>query len=71
MMFSLNGAPAVIEDDAPKVACSIDSVIKQLVTQSQGIAVALNGEVVPRSDWQSTFVKAADQIEVLTAAQGG
>jgi sulfur carrier protein len=37
----------------------------------RGIAVAVNGEVVPRSAWATTTVAAGDQVEVLTAAQGG
>lgn len=36
-----------------------------------GIAIALNGEVVPRSEWTVTEVTEGDRIEVLVAAQGG
>lgn len=36
-----------------------------------GVAVALNGEVVPRSTWTGTHLSEGDQIEVLVAAQGG
>lgn len=36
-----------------------------------GIAVALNGEVVPRTEWQTTPVGELDRIELLSAAQGG
>ena len=36
-----------------------------------GIAVALNGEVVPRSEWNETELSEGDRIEVLVAAQGG
>jgi sulfur carrier protein len=36
-----------------------------------GIAVALNGEVVPRGAWPTTQLGEHDQIEVLGAAQGG
>jgi len=37
----------------------------------KGIAVARNGEVVPRSGWESTVVSAGDRIEIVTAAAGG
>jgi sulfur carrier protein len=37
----------------------------------RGIAVALNGEVVPRSAWEVTGLRPGDRVEVLTAAQGG
>lgn len=36
-----------------------------------GVAVALNAEVVPRSQWAVTTVIAGDDIEIVTAAQGG
>lgn len=36
-----------------------------------GIAVAVNGRVVPRSGWDRTHVNDGDVIEVITAAQGG
>ena len=37
----------------------------------KGVAVALNEEVVARSRWAATPIRAGDRIEVLTAAQGG
>jgi len=36
-----------------------------------GIAVAVNGEVVPRGAWTATALRERDRIEVLGAAQGG
>ena len=34
-------------------------------------AVAVNGAVVRRSEWESTPLADGDQVEVLTAVQGG
>lgn len=36
-----------------------------------GIAVALNGSVLPRSAWGSTTVAEGDKLEILVASQGG
>jgi sulfur carrier protein len=36
-----------------------------------GIAVALNGEVVPRGGWGDRRLEEGDRVEVLVAAQGG
>ncbi len=36
-----------------------------------GTAVARNGDVVPRRDWESTMLVAGDQVEVVTAVGGG
>ncbi len=37
----------------------------------RGIAVALNGTVVPRAAWPQTRVKPGDTIEIVRARQGG
>jgi sulfur carrier protein len=38
---------------------------------ARGIAVAVDGEVVPRADWPSFAVADGASVEVLTAMQGG
>lgn len=37
----------------------------------RGVAVAVNGAVVPRTQWAETALRDGDSIEVLTAVQGG
>jgi sulfur carrier protein len=37
----------------------------------RGVAVALDGEVVPRAEWKTTAVREGQQVEVLHAVQGG
>ena len=36
-----------------------------------GVAVAVNGSVVPRSEWAITPLRSRDRVEVVTAASGG
>ena len=36
-----------------------------------GVAVALNGEVVPRAEWNRTRVKPNDKIEIVHIVRGG
>ncbi|HEY7875846.1 MAG TPA: sulfur carrier protein ThiS [Actinomycetota bacterium] len=36
-----------------------------------GIAVALNGEIVPRSEWSEVTIEDGDRLEVLSAIGGG
>ena len=36
-----------------------------------GIAVAVNGEVVPRGTWNEREVQNGDDIEIVRAVQGG
>ncbi len=39
--------------------------------QPRHLAVALNGEVVPRSAWPARTLADGDRVEVVTAIQGG
>ncbi len=36
-----------------------------------GVAVAVNAEVVPRGQWVGVEIRNGDDVEVLTAVQGG
>ena len=38
---------------------------------SAGVAVAINGEVVPRPDWAARRLVLGDRVEVVRAVQGG
>ncbi|HEY1177178.1 MAG TPA: sulfur carrier protein ThiS [Phytomonospora sp.] len=49
---------------------TVADVVRQTSAEARGIAVAVNGEVVPRADW-STALREADHVEVLVASQGG
>ena len=44
---------------------------KALDTAQRGIAVALNGAVVPRAAWEQTTLKPGDRVEIVRARQGG
>jgi sulfur carrier protein len=48
-----------------------DAVSLVSAMAGRGIAVAVNGEVVRRADWQARRLAPGDQVEVLTAVQGG
>lgn len=37
----------------------------------RGVAVAINGEVVPRSAWAGRHLSPGDHVELLSAVQGG
>jgi sulfur carrier protein len=44
---------------------------KALDTAQRGIAVALNGAVVPRAAWPTTPLRPGDKVEIVRARQGG
>ena len=37
----------------------------------RGIAVALNGAIVPRAAWPQTTLRPGDSVEIVRARQGG
>jgi sulfur carrier protein len=42
-----------------------------LAPDARGVAVAVNGEVVPRAGWETFTIPEGARVEVLTAMQGG
>lgn len=44
---------------------------KAVDVSQRGIAVALNGTVVPRAAWAQTPLRAGDSVEIVRARQGG
>ncbi|KIR63010.1 sulfur carrier protein ThiS [Micromonospora haikouensis] len=66
MELTVNGTGRTL----PAGATVADAV--GLVTdERRGLAVAVNGEVVPRGGWPATPLRDGDHVEVLSAAQGG
>jgi sulfur carrier protein len=63
---TLNGERWTVADGA-----TVDLVVAGLERGRAGVAVAVNGDVVPRSRWAATTLAADDRVEVLNAAQGG
>jgi sulfur carrier protein len=37
----------------------------------RGVAVAVDGEVIPRDEWTATALRPGQRVEVLGAIQGG
>jgi sulfur carrier protein len=44
---------------------------KAVDTGQRGIAVALNGSVIPRAAWPQTPLHAGDRVEIVRALRGG
>ncbi|WP_431214287.1 sulfur carrier protein ThiS [Puia sp. P3] len=41
------------------------------IQQADGIAIAVNGAVIPRTEWPSCALKPGDRVFVIRATQGG
>ncbi len=57
----------------PLVAGTLETLLaeKAVDTAQRGIAVALNGAVVPRAAWPATGLRPGDSVEIVRARQGG
>jgi sulfur carrier protein len=67
MTVEVNGQPVELADGA---AVS-DAVSQAGGEQTRGVAVAVDGEVVPRSAWKATRLREGQKVEVVGAIQGG
>jgi sulfur carrier protein len=64
----LNGEEKDVEDEA-SVADAV--VLAGAPDVERGIAVAVEGEVVPRAEWEDRVLADGEAIEVVHAVQGG
>jgi sulfur carrier protein len=60
-------------ESEPFAAATLEALLveKALDTGLRGIAVALNGAVVPRAAWPATPLHPGDSVEIVRARQGG
>jgi thiazole synthase len=68
MKVELNGDTVALPDGA-----SVGEAIgaSGATAEQRGLAVAVDGEVVPRSEWDRTRLREGQKVEVLAAIQGG
>jgi len=52
---------------------SVEELLKQHLESDKldGIAVAVNGEVVPKGSWSERTLQVDDRLEIIRAVQGG
>lgn len=67
-MIELNGTRLHGRDGATVAELLADLGVEP---QARGVAVAIDGEVVPRGDWATRAVGDGARVEALTAMQGG
>jgi sulfur carrier protein len=68
LSVTVNGDRRDLPDGA-----TVASVIETLpnAPEGRGVAVAVEGEVVPRAQWPSTELREGASVEVVVAVQGG
>jgi sulfur carrier protein len=60
-------------EDEPLAVATLEALLaaKEIAPNRRGVAVALNGSVVPRAHWAETRLTAGDTVEIVLAKQGG
>ena len=67
MELTVNGTPRTIE------AVTVAELMVELGFEGNatGVAAALNGAVVPQTEWSSAKLTDGDTIDIIHAVQGG
>lgn len=52
-------------------ATSVAALLGELDYEGSHFAIAVNYDVVPKTRWADTALKAGDEIEIITPRQGG
>ena len=66
-MIFVNGEPH------ERAGATISELLSELGVEerARGVAVALDGEVIPRAEWGERRVNEGQRVEALSAMQGG
>jgi sulfur carrier protein len=62
----VNGEPRQVP-----AATTLDALITLVGVERRGVAVAVDGQVVPRSAWRSSSLADGARVEIVSAAAGG
>jgi sulfur carrier protein len=62
----VNGEPRSVPAD-----CTVEGLVRTLALDRRRIAVAVNRNVIPRSDFHSRRLASGDRVEILEAVGGG
>jgi sulfur carrier protein len=68
MQLTVNGQPREVPGEV-----TLEELISsiQAPRAGRGLAVAIDGEVVPRGAWERTRLTEGSQVEIVAAVQGG
>jgi sulfur carrier protein len=67
VILTVNGERREVAEDATLA----DLLPPNRTPDGRGVAIARNGEVVPRAVWREQRLEAGDRVEILNAVGGG
>ena len=65
MQVTVNGCKREVS------ASRVEALLSELEYEGTHFAIAVNYDVLPKSRWAETALKAGDEIEIITPRQGG
>jgi len=66
VQITINGVAIDVAD-----RLTVAALVRDRAEGRKQVAVAINADVVPRSQWEATRLRPGDSIELLAAAAGG
>lgn len=66
MQITINGVTTDVDRHI-----TVAALVSGRASERSPVAVAVNAEVVPRSQWEAKRIEPGDSIELLTATAGG
>ncbi|MFD2563259.1 MULTISPECIES: sulfur carrier protein ThiS [Aquimarina] len=66
MTINVNNQEQIVSENS-----SIISLLEQLGVSKEGIAIAINNEIITKSRWSQTLIQVQDNITIIQATQGG
>lgn len=63
----------IVNQEAKEVedVISLEAFLKQQSIPTNGTAVAINQEIIPKNEWDTYLIKANDNLTIIRATQGG
>ena len=62
----VNGNKHRVEDKS-----YLDEFLHEFLKEAKGVAVAMNQQVIPKSQWSECILKDNDELVIIKAVQGG
>ena len=69
MNLTVNGKPRHI--DAPDSEIGVLSLLERFEINPRLVAVAINGDVIPKKEYAAAIVKHGDTVEIVRMVGGG
>ncbi|SHI82844.1 sulfur carrier protein ThiS [Mesonia phycicola] len=63
---NINNQPHSVKEHS-----SINQLVKQLEISTQGVAIAVNNQVISRATWDTFQISEGDNLLIIQATQGG